>query len=124
MLGDNLLQALDALTRSTASLIVAEAPFGLVTIFYQTRSENTPEAFHVRFIPCDTHGHFNGGGTVMVGSYQDLNTSLNVAASVYGVGEDGWEPTSVEDLRLVAPFSHGPRIEARRISQEDETQPA
>jgi hypothetical protein len=118
------LQALDALARSKASLIVAEASFGLVTIFYQTRSENTQEAFHVRFIPYDTHGHFNGAGTVMVGSYQDLNTSLSVAATVYGVGEDGWEPTSVEDLRLLAPFALAPKIEGRRISQEDESQPA
>jgi hypothetical protein len=118
------LQALDALARSTASLILAEASAGLVVIFYQTGSENTQEPFHVRFIPCDTHGHFNGAGTVMVGSYQDLNTSLSVAATVYGVGEDGWQPTSVEDLKRVAPFAHAPRIEGRRISQEDESQPA
>jgi hypothetical protein len=116
------LQALDALARSTASLIVAEDSLGLVTIFYQTRSENTQEAFHVRFIPCDTHGHFNGAGTVMVGSYQDLDTSLSVAATVYGVSQDGWEPTSVEDLKLVAPFAHAPIIEGRRICQEDESQ--
>lgn len=103
---------------------MAEAPAGLVVMSYQTGSENTHEPFHVRFIPCDTHGHFNGGGTVMVGSYRDLKTSLSVAAAIYGVGEDGWEPTSVEDLKRVAPFSHGPRIEGRRISQEDETQPA
>jgi hypothetical protein len=80
-------------------LIVAEAPLGLVTIFYQAQSEDTQEAFHVRFIRCDTHGHFNRVGTVIVGSYEDLNTSLNVAASVYGVRENGWEPTSVEELR-------------------------
>ena len=117
------MQALDALARSKASLIVAEASFGLVTIFDQTRTGDTQEAFHVRFIPYDTHGHFNGAGTVMVGSFQDLNTSLSVAATVYGVGEDGWEPTSVEDLRLVARFAHAPRIEGRWISQEDESQP-
>ena len=116
------MQALDALTRSTASLIVAEASAGLVVMSYQTGSENAHEPFHVRFIPCDTHGHFNGAGTVMVGSYRDLKTSLSVAASVYGVDEYGWEPTSVEDLIRVAPFSHAPRIEGRRISQEDETQ--
>ena len=103
---------------------MAEASLGLVTIFYQSRSEDTQEAFHVRFIPCDTHGHYNGAGTVMVGSYEDLNTSLGVAATVYGVGEDGWEPTSVEDLRLLAPFALAPKIEGRRISQEDESQPA
>ena len=118
------MKALDALARSTASLIVAEASLGLVTIFYQSRSEDTQEAFHVRFIPCDTHGHYNGAGTVMVGSCEDLNTSLGVAATVYGVGEDGWEPTSVEDLRLLAPFALAPKIEGRRISQEDESQPA
>ena len=118
------MHALDALARSKASLIVAEASFGLVTIFDQTRLGDTQEAFHVRFIPHDTHGHFNGAGTVMVGSFQDLNMSLSVAASVYGVGEDGWEPTSVEDLRLVARFAHAPRIEGRWISQEDESQPA
>jgi hypothetical protein len=118
------LQAHDALARSATSLIVAEASLGLVTIFHQARSEDTQEAFHVRFIPCDTHGHFNGVGTVIVGSYEDLNASLSVAAAVYGVGEDGWEPTSVEELRLVAPFAHSPRIEGRRISPEDETETA
>ena len=47
---------------------------------------------------------------------------MSVAATVYGVGEDGWEPTSVEDLKLVAPFAHARRIEGRRICQEDESQ--
>lgn len=116
------MRADEALAQSAKRLIVAETPDGLVTIFQQPRAQNSEESFHLRFIPCEVNGHLNAAGTVMVGSYKDLATSLRMAATDYGVGEAGWKPTSVEELERAAPSSHTPDTEDWSTSPHDETE--
>lgn len=76
--------------------------------------------YHVRFVPRDTHGHLNAAGTVTVGSYDDLDTAITIAAVSYGVGEAEWVPASEPRLTLGAFSGHSPSIEGRRISHPDE----
>ena len=116
------MRADEALAQSAESLIAVETPRGLVTIFHQPRAENSAEGFHLRFIPRDEHGHLNAAGTVAVGSYEDLDVSLSIAAAKYGVGKEGWKPTSIEELGRAAPFAHAPVIEGRLIRPYDETE--
>lgn len=112
------MRAGEAFAQSAKRLIAAGTRHGLVTLFHQPRAEHSEEGFHLRFIPCDAHGHFNAAGTVVVGSYGRLDASLRVAAINYGVGEAGWMPTSIEELESAAPFTHAPHVEGRSISPD------
>lgn len=112
-----MVQAEKAIKQSESGLIAADTARGLVTIYHQARAGETAEAFHVRFIPYDTHGHFNVAGTVAVGSYEDLDTALTIAAVSYGTGDEGWRPVGVGDLPAPGAFGeHAPAVEGRRIS--------
>lgn len=112
----------EAFAQSAQRLIAAATQYGLVTLYHQPRSENSEEAFHLRFMPCDAHGHFNAAGTVVVGSYEKLDMSLRIAAVNYGLGEAEWMPTSIEELESASPFTHAPRVEGRSVSAGDETE--
>lgn len=93
------MQAEEALHLSANSLSVADTTRGLVTIYREANTEGAvAEAFHVRFIPRATDGELNAAGTVAVGTYDDLDIALTIAAVSYGVGETGWMPASEEDL--------------------------
>lgn len=109
------MQAKEALAQSSRWLIVAETKRGLVTIFYQLQTNVSEAGFHLRFIPCDVHGHLNAAGTVMAGSYEDLDSAVSMAVNNYGVDEAAWMPTSIENLVRAAPFSHAPLIDGRHI---------
>jgi hypothetical protein len=116
------MRADEAFAQSAERLIAAVTQYGLVTLYHQPRSENSGEAFHLRFIPCDAHGHFNAAGTVAVGSYEKLDVSLRIAVANYGLGEGEWMPTSIEQLERASPFTHAPRVEGRSINPVDETE--
>ena len=115
------MQAEKAIRQSENGLIAADTARGLVTVYHQSRAGETAEAFHVRFIPCDAHGHFNAAGTVAVGSYDDLDTALTIAAVSYGTGDEGWRPVRTGELTALDTLldtldGHAPAVEGRRIS--------
>lgn len=100
------MEASKALRQSASSLICQETCNGLVTIFRETPEKQiSAEPFHLRFMPRDADGFFNSWGTVMVGSYDDLESALVAAAEKYGACEDGWSSITVEDLPK---GGHGP----------------
>jgi hypothetical protein len=101
------MRASDALRQSADNLICQETCNGLVTIFLETGGGNaSAEPFHLRFVPRDADGLFNSWGTVMAGSYGDLESALAAAAEKYGAGEGGgWSPITAEDLPK---GGHGP----------------
>lgn len=101
------MRASDALRQSADNLICQETCNGLVTIFLETDGGNiSAEPFHLRFVPRDADGLFNSWGTVMAGSYDDLEWALTAAAEKYGACEDdGWSPITAEDLPK---GGHGP----------------
>ena len=100
------MRAGEAIRHSAEYLICNETCHGLVTIFQETAGENvSAEPFHLRFVPRDTDGLLNSWGTVMVGSYDDLESALAAAADKYGTVENNWMPISAEDLPI---GGHGP----------------
>ncbi len=100
------MKASEALRQSVELLICYETCRGLVTIFHETTGENvSAEPFHLRFMPRDTNGLLNSWGTVMVGSYDDLESALAAATDKYGTNENDWMPITAEDLPK---GGHGP----------------
>lgn len=94
-----MVRAEEALARSSEGLIVANTPRGLVTIDCEGGPESvTAGAFRVRFVPRDREGRLDAAAMVEVGSYDDLDTALTIAALGYGVGEAGWTPVGDEPL--------------------------
>lgn len=114
------MRAEEAFAQSSEGLIAADTPRGLVTIFYQPRTEDSAEGFHLRFIPCDMHGHLNAAGTVIVGSYEELDTALTISAVSYGTSETCWSPLSADQLSKKNLAKHAPQIEGRRFIQSDD----
>ncbi len=74
----------------------------------------------MRFIPRDPHGHLNAAGTVVVGSYEDLDTGLTIAAVSYGTNDAAWQPPSAMSLALENLAKHSPDIEGHRFIQTDD----
>jgi hypothetical protein len=98
--------AQEALRQSAEYLICNETDNGLVTIFQETDGENiSAEPYHLRFTPRDADCRLNSWGTVMVGSYDDLESALTAAAEKYGTIENGWTPITAKDLPT---GGHGP----------------
>lgn len=112
------MRANQALEQSAARLIVADTNQGLVTIYHEYATATCVESFHVRFLPCDEHGFLNQAGTVLVGSYDDLDTALTIAAIRYGARESAWRPAKSAETQ--ASHAHSPNIQGRSISQEEE----
>lgn len=92
------MQAQEALNQSADRLICAETANGLATVFHETGAGASAEPFHLRFMPRDTDGILNAIGTVMVGSYDDLETAVRKARELYGTGEDDWQAILSKDL--------------------------
>lgn len=113
------MRAAESLAHSTERLIAAETSRGLTTIYHQPRTEDTAEGFLVHFIPRDPHGHLNAAGTVMVGSYEDLDTALTIAAVSYGTSDAAWQPSSAKSLAQENLAKHAPVIAGRRFIQTD-----
>jgi hypothetical protein len=72
---------------------MADTPRGVVTI----RCGAGPEAvaagaFQVRVEPRGRGGRESAAGPAPVGSYDDLDTALTIAAVGYGAAEAGWAP--------------------------------
>jgi hypothetical protein len=94
-----------AINKSIDHLVCAETANGLVTIYYEEARHVSAEPFHLRFTPRDTDGLLNSRGTVMVGSYDDLEIAVSEAKAKYGAGENEWQPIKSEDLPK---GGHGP----------------
>ena len=92
------MKAKTALEQSPDRLICAETANGLATVFHETGEGASAEPFHLRFTPRDTDGVLNAVGTVMVGSYDDLETAVRQAAELYGAGENDWRAILSKDL--------------------------
>ena len=111
------MRAEEALAQSEDDLIVADTSRGLVTIYCESeKATELADAFHVRVVPRDRDGRLNGVGTVEVGSYDDLDIAVTIAALSYGVCDTSWTPTSARRLKSAVSKGHAPDIEGRRIS--------
>jgi hypothetical protein len=82
-----------ALDQSEGKMIVADTPRGLVTIL-QGVIGRTSGTFHLGFIPRDHAGLLRTSETITIGSYEDLDTALTIAAVSYGPGETAWMPAN------------------------------
>lgn len=103
------MRAEEALRQSFEHLICHKTENGLVTIFQETNGERVAaEPFYLRFVPRDADGLLNYWGTVMVGSYDDLESALSAATEKYGAVEGDWMPIVAEDLLK---GGHGPPLD-------------
>ena len=80
-----------ALNQSKSNMIVADSTRGLVTILLAVLGD-TSEIFHLGFVPRNSEGLIKTAEMIMIGSYEDLDTALTIAAVSYGTGETGWVP--------------------------------
>ena len=100
------MRAEEALAQSAEHLICRETANGLVTIFHEKPEKRvSAEPFHLRFVPRDADDLLNSWGTVMAGSYDDLEQALRAAADKYGAGDGDWRPITANDLPK---GGHGP----------------
>ena len=105
------MKAKEALRQSVELLICQEKADGLVTIFHEQPGNRVPaEPYHLRFTPRDADELFNSWGTVMTGSYNNLEQALRAAAGKYGANENDWQPITAEDLPK---GGHGPPLPER-----------
>lgn len=88
-----MLSANRALAESSRGRIAADTTRGLVTIRREPPAGGGGDvAFLVRFVPRDRGGRLDAARAVEVGSYDDLDTAVTIAALGYGVTEAGWTP--------------------------------
>ena len=98
------MRAEKALAQSPDGLIMADTSPGLVTIYHERGEGIEPsDSFNVSFVPRDTEGRLSGAGTVEVGSYDDLDIALTIAALSYGACDALWMPTSATELARLQP---------------------
>ena len=72
---------------------MADTPRGVVTIRCGAGAEAVVAgAFQVRVEPRGGGGRLRAAGSAPVGSYDDLDTALTIAAAGYGAPEAGWSP--------------------------------
>lgn len=88
---DKQMDAETALNQSKSRMIVADTPRGLVTIL-QGAIGDTSETFHLGFVPRNSEGLLKTAEVIMIGSYEDLDTALTIAAVSHGTGETTWVP--------------------------------
>lgn len=110
------MRAEEALAGASQGLIVADTPRGLVAIHCEAGAGSVAAgAFHVRLVPRDREGRLNAAGMVEVGSYDDLDTALTIAALGYGSGEAGWSPVGDDPLVPGAVAGPAAEVEGRRV---------
>ncbi len=104
------MQAERAFNKSDGCMIVADTQRGLVTIYHEAAAElRSANSYYVCFIQRETGGKLYPACTVTVGSYEDLDTALTIAAISYGVCEAGWMPASDEELGRAPPVEFNAR---------------
>lgn len=87
------MKAEEALRQSENNEIVAVTVRGRIAMsrtFIPTNYET--EAFQLRFMSRDTKGQSDSTGAVAIGSYDDLDIAVTIAAIGYGVAESHWVP--------------------------------
>lgn len=89
------MQAEKALKHSQDKLIVADASRGLVLIQQQCSSERVLlKSFEIRFVLRHAHDQDDGSGIMTVGTYDDLDIAVTIAAVKYGISNEQWMPAS------------------------------
>jgi hypothetical protein len=89
------MKAEKALKHSQDKLIVADASQGLVIIQQECSPERVLlKSFQVRFVLRHAHERDDGSGIMTVGSYDDLDTAVTIAAVKYGISSEQWLPAS------------------------------
>ena len=117
------MRAEEALAGAPQGLIVADTPRGFVAIHCEAGAGSVAAcAFHVRFVPRDLGGQLDAAGTVEVGSYDDLDTALTIAALGYGAGEAGWSPVGDDTLVPGAVAGPAAEVEGRRVMSRVEAE--
>lgn len=81
-----------ALGKSECRMIGEHTPQGFITILHEPGSEYSPPVFHLSFVPRDALGQLLEQGTIVIGSYDDLDTAITIAAVKYGSSEKKWIP--------------------------------
>ena len=86
-----------ALARSRSGLIVAITPRGSATIYREGEAgHDSANVFHVCFTPSAPGKVPDAAGAVVVGSYDDLDMAVTIAAVGYGTKEAEWMPADDE----------------------------
>lgn len=93
------MDAKTALNQSKSKMIVADSTRGLVAIL-QTVIGDTSATFHLGFVPRKSEGLIKTEEMIMIGSYEDLDTALTIAAVSYGTGETGWVPADEYSFKM------------------------
>ncbi|HKR58435.1 MAG TPA: hypothetical protein VJS64_01780 [Pyrinomonadaceae bacterium] len=83
-----------ALNQSKSKMIFADTPRGLVTILQEMTGHTSEASFHLGFVSRDHEGLLKTEKTIAIGSYEDLDTALTIAALSYGPGETAWVPAN------------------------------
>ena len=87
----------EALARSRGGLIRAITPRGAVTIYCEGEAGcDEGCVFHVRFTPRAQGKGSGAAGVVVVGSYDDLDIAVTIAAVGHGTKEAEWMPADDE----------------------------
>ena len=84
----------EALQQSERRLIAAYTLAGLVTIFQRGGERSRRRCFEVQFMPCDGCGQLNLSEKLTIGSYDDLDIAVTIAAVKYGVCDNSWLPVT------------------------------
>ena len=83
-----------ALSESPNGMIVEETAQGLVTISRESTGQFSGIVFHLGFIPKDAGGRIPEKRIAIVGSYDDLDVAITIAAVKFGCSEKRWVPVS------------------------------
>lgn len=87
------MKAEEALRQSENQQIAADTVRGVITVCREPTPNNSEEeAFRLRFLPRDAKGQLKAANAVAIGSYDDLDIAVTIAAVGYGVGEMQWVP--------------------------------
>lgn len=95
------MQAEKALKYSQRKVIVADGSGGLVIIQQSALEDVSAKSFHVRFVPRDAQEREDGSVITTVGSYDDLDIAVTIAAVKYGISGEEWMPGSRYALAIL-----------------------
>lgn len=87
------MQAEEALKNSGSGAIVADTFRGLVVI-RQRPEPQQPISFNVLFVSHDEQGRHDGSEIITLGTYDDLDIAVTIAAVRFGISDEGWAATN------------------------------
>lgn len=89
------MKAEEALQHFECKVIVAETLGGFVTILQRDSESTSKKSFDVQFVPRLGSEQFNRLEAATIGSYDDLDIAVTIAAVRYGVCDKEWRPVPI-----------------------------